>query len=44
MNKLKGEQSLTTRAEITKASKNSPEYLKMEYGKERGNMTLYRVN
>ena len=38
MNKLKGEQSLTTRAEITKASKNSPEYLKMEYGKDRGNM------
>ena len=36
--KLKGEESPTPRAIISKASKNSPEYLKMQYSKDRGNM------
>ena len=38
MVKMKGEEPITTRGLISKASKNSPEYLKMEYGKDRGNM------
>ena len=36
--KMKGEESPTLRSVISKASKNSPEYLKMEYRKDRGNM------
>ena len=38
MVKMKGEESPTPRAIISKASKNSPEYLKMQYRKDRGNM------
>jgi len=36
--KLQGEEPTTVRGLISKASKKSPEYLKMEYGKDRGNM------
>jgi hypothetical protein len=38
MVKMKGEESPTARAIVSKASKNSPEYLKMQYSKDRGNM------